>query len=119
IADSVREWVSVPVHRALVEKLRKAGVNFEGPPRREGQGEQPLRGVTFVLTATLDCLTRDEAQALIEEQGGKVTGSVSKKTSFVVAGESPGSKLDKAETLGVRGLDQRRLEGLLSARRHA
>jgi DNA ligase (NAD+) len=114
IADSVREWFSVPAHRTIVEKLRKAGVNFEGPPRREGQGEQPLRGFTFVLTGTLDGLTRDEAQELIEEQGGKVTGSVSKKTSFVVAGESPGSKLDKAQQLGVPVLDEAGLRQILA-----
>jgi DNA ligase (NAD+) len=113
IADSVRDWFSVPAHRAIVEKLRKAEVNFEGPPRREGQGEQPLRGRTFVLTGTLEGFTRDEAQAAIEEQGGKVTGSVSKKTSFVVAGESPGSKLDKAQQLGVPVLDEAGLRRIL------
>ena len=113
IAESVRQFFSVAGNQAVLDKLRRAGLNLEGPPRREGQGEQPLRGLTFVLTGTLDGFTRDEAQAAIEERGGKVTGSVSKKTSFVVAGESPGSKLDKAQQLGVPVLDEAGLRGVL------
>jgi DNA ligase (NAD+) len=113
IAESVHQFFSVEGNRAVIAKLRRAGVNVEGPPRREGQGEQRLRGCTFVLTGTLEGFTRDEAQAAIEEQGGKVTGSVSKKTSYVVAGESPGSKLDKAEQLGVPVLDEAGLRRLL------
>ena len=113
IAESVRQFVSVEGNRTVIEKLRRAGVNFEGPPRREGEGEQPLRGFTFVITGTLEGLTREEAQAALEEQGGKVTGSVSKKTSFLVAGEGGGSKLDKAEQLGVPVLDQEGLRRLL------
>jgi DNA ligase (NAD+) len=113
IAESVRQFFSIEGNQAVFDKLRRAGVNFAGPPRREGQGEQRLRGFTFVLTGTLEGFTRDEAQAAIEEHGGKVTGSVSKKTSYVVAGESPGSKLDKAEQLGVPVLDEAGLRRLL------
>jgi DNA ligase (NAD+) len=113
IAESVRQFFSVEGNRAVLDKLRRAGVNVEGPPRREGQGEQPLRGLTFVLTGTLEGFTRDEAQAALEERGGKVTGSVSKKTSFVVAGESAGTKLAKAEELGVPILDEAGLQRVL------
>jgi DNA ligase (NAD+) len=101
----------------VVEKLRVAGVNLEGPKRAEpagaGAGALPLAGLTFVLTGTLAGMTRDEAQAAIEAAGGKVSGSVSKKTAYVVAGENPGSKLDKAGTLGVPVLDEDGLRSLL------
>ncbi len=73
-----------------------------------------MAGKTFVLTGTLSGMSRSEAKKMIEEQGGKVTGSVSSKTDFVVAGESPGSKLDKAKTLGVRVIDGERLRQLLT-----
>ena len=87
--------------RALIADLRAQGVRFEeeGPP----PGEGPLAGKTFVLTGTLPDLTREEATERITAAGGRVTSSVSKKTDYVVAGDSPGSKLEKAERLGVRG----------------
>jgi DNA ligase (NAD+) len=89
-------------------------VNFQGPEKTVvPEGEATLAGLTFVLTGTLPDLTRDDAQAAIEARGGKVTSSVSKKTSYVVAGASPGSKLAKAETLGVTILDQDALQRLL------
>jgi DNA ligase (NAD+) len=97
--------------RKLIDDLRAVGLQFasEGPP----PGEGPLAGKTFVLTGTLPDLTREEATARITGAGGRVTSSVSKKTDFVVAGESPGSKLEKAERLGVAVLDEAGLLGLL------
>jgi len=88
----------------MVERLRAAGLQFTGQLARPKGG--PLRGLTFVLTGTLPQLNRDEAKRLIEAAGGKVSGSVSGKTSFVVAGEDPGSKLVKAQDLGVRILSE-------------
>jgi DNA ligase (NAD+) len=123
IAASIREWFSVDWHLAIVEKWRAAGVRLatEGfvPVARDeaggaGSAAGPLAGVTVVLTGTLAGRTRDEAAQAVQARGGKVSGSVSKKTSFVVAGESPGSKLDKAEALGVPVIDEAGLEALLS-----
>jgi DNA ligase (NAD+) len=89
-------------------------VNFSGPARAEiPEGSAVLAGLTFVLTGTLDGMTREAAQAAIESRGGKVTNSVSKKTSYVVAGTSPGSKLAKAETLGVPVIGEAELRELL------
>jgi DNA ligase (NAD+) len=97
--------------RVLIDDLVSVGLRFEeeGPP----PGEGPLAGQTFVLTGTLPDLTREQASALIVAAGGKVTGSVSKKTSYVVAGESAGSKLVKAQNLGVPILDEPGLLELL------
>ena len=102
--------------RALIEDLRDVGVRMEleGPP----PGEGPLAGKTFVLTGTLPDLTREQATERIEAAGGRVTSSVSKKTDYVVAGATPGSKLEKAERLGVPVLDEAGLLALLP-RRHA
>jgi DNA ligase (NAD+) len=97
-----------------VEKLRTHGVNFQGPERAEVRTDGPsLAGLTFVLTGTLPSMTREEAQAELEARGGKVTNSVSKKTSYVVVGASPGTKLAKAEQLGVAILDEDALRHLL------
>jgi DNA ligase (NAD+) len=118
IARSIREWFEVDWHAAIVAKWRAAGVDLatEGfaPPARAGEEAGPLAGLTFVLTGTLDNSTREEAAAALEAQGGKVAGSVSKKTSFVVAGQSPGSKLTRAEELGVPVLDEQGLARLLA-----
>jgi DNA ligase (NAD+) len=122
IAASLREWFTVDWHQAIVAKWRAAGVElategFVPPVRAAADGEAaggPLAGVTVVLTGTLAGYTRDEAAEAVQALGGKVSGSVSKKTSFVVAGESPGSKLDKAESLGVPVLDEDGLRLLLS-----
>lgn len=104
IAQSIREFFDAPKNRQLIEDLRKAGVEFRpaGAARKQGG----LQGLTFVLTGALEGLTREEAQRRIEEQGGRVASSLSKKTDFVVAGESPGSKLDKAKQLGVAVLNE-------------
>jgi len=89
-------------------------VNMQGEPVRQvSDADATLAGLTFVLTGSLERLTRDEAAAEIEARGGKVTGSVSKKTNYVVAGESPGSKLTKAEQLGVPIIDEAGFEALL------
>ena len=102
VAESVWSFAQEPHNRELIAKLKDAGVNMASQqPPPEAAASAPLAGKTFVLTGTLEVFTRDEAQAAIEARGGKVTGSVSKKTSYVVAGTSPGSKLAKAEQLGV------------------
>ncbi len=119
IAGSIIDWFGVDWHQAIVDKWRDAGVrladpDFAGFTLGEGKDGGPLAGVTVVLTGTLEGYTRDEAAEAIQAQGGKVSGSVSKKTSFVVAGENPGSKLDKAESLGVPVLDEPGLRTLLT-----
>ena len=102
VAASVRSFAEEPHNRALIEKLTKAGVNMTSQqPEPSLVGPGPLTGKTFVLTGTLPTMTRDEATAEIERLGGKVSGSVSKKTSFVLYGEEAGTKLDKARTLGI------------------
>jgi len=99
LAQNVADWFADDFNRQLVEKLRAAGVNLRAQEKRVVS--EALAGLTFVLTGTLPTLTRDEAVALIEAHGGKVLGSVSKKTSYVLLGVSPGSKADKAAALGV------------------
>ncbi len=98
---------------ALIEKLREKGLRLEADASERRAAGGPLEGKTLVLTGTLPELTRDEAAAMIKSVGGKVTNSVSKKTDYVVAGESPGSKLAKAEKLGVEVLDEAGLRALL------
>ncbi len=124
IAASVRDWFGVDWHAAIVARWRAAGVQlvqegFTGGvlAAREGAAAAagPLAGVTVVITGTLTGSTRDEAAEAVQSLGGKVSGSVSKKTSFVVAGANPGSKHDKAVTLGVPVLDEAGLGVLLAA----
>jgi DNA ligase (NAD+) len=105
IVRSVREWSADPVNVALVAKLGEGGVRL-ADPEPEGTSRMVLEGVTLVITGSLAGFTRDEARAAVEERGGKVTGSVSGRTSAVVAGESPGSKLQKAQDVGVPVLDE-------------
>ena len=112
VATSLRLFFDQPHNREVVEQLRACGVTWpEGPPAPVTP--QPLSGKTFVITGTLPTLSRDEAKALIEAAGGKVAGSVSKKTTFVVAGTEAGSKLTKAQELGVAVLDEAALQALL------
>ena len=92
------EFFHEPKNRELIEQLRKAGVAFTGKKKERGT---KLAGKTFVLTGTLARYSRDEAKKLIEDAGGRVSGSVSKKTDYVVAGDDAGSKLEKAKELGV------------------
>jgi len=124
IAASVQDWFAVDWHAAIVDKWRAAGgdlaqAEWVAPVvAADGGGEPsagPLAGVTVVITGTLDGMTRDKAAEAVQRQGGKVTGSVSKKTSFVVAGATPGSKYDRALTLGIPVLDEAGL-GLLLER---
>jgi DNA ligase (NAD+) len=114
IAQSLLSWFAIDRNERLINRLREAGVNFTGEPVAEIAAEDAtLADLTFVITGTLEGRTRDEAAAEIAARGGKVTGSVSKKTSYVVAGESPGSKLAKAEQLGVTVLDEAAFDTLL------
>lgn len=127
IAQSVRQFLSVPENLAVLDRLRTAGLTLEEDLSAEAArtaaetgvaedlaASQPLAGLTFVLTGTLENRTRDEAGAALKALGAKVTGSVSKKTSYVVAGPGAGSKLTKAESLGVPVLDEAALEQVLA-----
>jgi len=109
IAESIVEFFSIAANRKLVERLREAKLTLSGEKKRRGT---QLAGKTFVLTGTLAHFTRDEAKKMIEDAGGKVTGSVSKKTDYVVAGADAGSKLDKAKELGVKVIDEKEMETL-------
>ncbi len=127
IAESVRQWFATPSNQGLLDQLKQLGFSMaagegdlaasaNGGVEATGvDGRAALAGRTFVLTGTLPSLSRSQAQALIEAAGGKVTGSVSKKTSYVVAGEEAGSKLAKAESLGVPVLDEAGLRALLAS----
>jgi DNA ligase (NAD+) len=110
IAESIVEFFTDEHNRKLVGDLRKAGLTFTGQKKEKGT---KLAGKTFVLTGTLERHTRDEAKKLIEDAGGRVSGSVSKKTDYVVAGSDAGSKLDKARELGVSVIGEEELEGLV------
>jgi DNA ligase (NAD+) len=112
IAGAVREFFDRPETRELVEKLRRAGVKLD--EQRQARGG-PLLGKTFVITGTLDKFSREEARAQIEALGGKVTNSLSSKTDYLVVGESPGTKLDKATKLGVATLDEAAFVALLAS----
>jgi DNA ligase (NAD+) len=102
IASSIVQWHGEARNRKLIERLRKAGMNSKSELYQPAAQSGPLAGKTFVITGTLPNLKREEAAAKIEALGGKVSGSVSKKTDYVVAGDEAGSKLDKAQKLGVK-----------------
>jgi DNA ligase (NAD+) len=110
VARSIREWFNSSRNQKIVEKLRRAGVRLT-EEKTEVKG--PLLGLTFVITGTLPTFSREEASRLIEEAGGKVGSSVSRKTDYLVVGETPGSKLAKAQELGVKTLDEERLRELI------
>jgi DNA ligase (NAD+) len=120
IAQSLRQWFATPANQALLEQLAQRGFSLAaGAAERSGAGagggaEGPLAGQSFVLTGTLPSLSRSQAQARIEAAGGRVIGSVSRKTSWLVAGEEAGSKLAKATALGVPVLDEPALLALLA-----
>jgi DNA ligase (NAD+) len=115
VADSIRTFFDQPHNREVVEQLRAAGITWDEGEGTADTSPKPFAGKTFVLTGTLPTLTRDAAQALIEAAGGKVSGSVSKKTDYVVAGEEAGSKLEKARALERTVLDEAGLLALLEA----
>ncbi|MFE9041527.1 NAD-dependent DNA ligase LigA [Streptomyces sp. NPDC012421] len=106
IAAAVKQWFAEEWHREIVRKWRAAGITLEDEGAGEDQGPRPLEGLTVVVTGTLEQFTRDGAKESLQSRGAKVTGSVSKKTSFVVVGENPGSKYDKAMQLKVPVLDE-------------
>ncbi len=112
IAHSVTHWAADPRNRRLVDRLRSAGLNFKSGLYAAAAPTGKFAGKTFVLTGTLPGLTREEAASRIEALGGKVSGSVSKKTDFVLAGEDAGSKLEKARKLGVAVIDLPQFEAL-------
>ncbi|ACO32726.1 MULTISPECIES: NAD-dependent DNA ligase LigA [Acidobacterium] len=110
VSEAIREFFDEPRNRDLVERLREAGLRFTGEKRKK---TSQLAGLTFVLTGTLPGLSRDEAKGKIENAGGHVSGSVSKKTNYVVAGADAGSKLEKANSLGVPVIDEAALIKML------
>ena len=117
VAKSVRAFFEQAHHQEIVAQLRACGVHWEeGPPAE--RLPQPLTGKTVVLTGTLPTLSRDDAKALLEAAGAKVAGSVSQKTSYVVAGAEAGSKLEKAIALGVPVLDEAGLMDLIKGQEH-
>lgn len=118
LAVSIKNFFAVPENLAVIERLRRAGVVLEQPGDSTAQTvPQTLAGLTFVLTGTLETMKRDEAGAALRAMGAKVSGSVSKKTSYVVAGASAGSKLTKAQELGVTVLDEAALQQILTTGR--
>ena len=114
VAKSILEFLAEPHNLEVIEQLRAAGITF---PENDGLAASigPLSGKTLVLTGTLPSLTRDEAKSLIEAAGGKVSGSVSRKTDYLVAGSEAGSKLIKAQELAVNVIDEAQLRSLLSS----
>ena len=115
VAEAIHEFFNEPRNRELVERLRAAGLKFDHPKKIKKAG--PFDGMTFVLTGTLGSMTREQAAERIETAGGKVSGSVSKKTSYVVAGEEAGSKLDKARALGVPVVTEEKFLEMLSPKK--
>ena len=111
LVENIVDWFADEHNQQVIDKMKQAGVNMQAQPKTAA-GDQ-LDGLTFVLTGTLPTMTRDEAKALIEQHGGKVTGSVSKKTSYVVVGDSPGSKATKAEQLNIPILSEDELKALV------
>jgi DNA ligase (NAD+) len=103
IAEEIHAWASVPANRKVLKRLLAAGITFTRAPRAVSN---EFEGKTFVFTGTLGKLTREEAEAEVKKRGGKPSGSVSKQTSYVVAGEKAGSKLEKAQKLGVPVIDE-------------
>lgn len=114
VAESIHSFFTNPKNLEVLERLEAAGVRVNQPRRKKKAGPQPFEGLTFVITGTLSG-SRDHFQRLIQEHGGKTTGSVSKKTDYLLCGESPGSKLDKAEKLGVRVIDEEEFRRMLDA----
>jgi DNA ligase (NAD+) len=118
VCSSLRTFFGQPHNREVIEQLRAVGITWEeGEPAK--RAPQTLAGKTFVLTGTFPKLSRDQAKDLLEAAGAKVSGSVSKKTSFVVAGAEAGSKLEKATELGITVLDEAAMLALLQIDKNA
>jgi DNA ligase (NAD+) len=113
VAAHVAAFIASPDHRKVIARLREEGVKWADVARPSIEG-QPFAGMTFVITGTLDSMSREEAQEALIALGAKVSGSVSKKTRYVVAGADPGSKLKKATELGVEVLDEEQFSKLLA-----
>jgi DNA ligase (NAD+) len=115
IAESVYQWFHIDANLTLIERLQVAGLQFatKEDDAKVKNGNQKLAGKIFVITGTLPTLKRDEAKALIQKVGGKVTDSVSKKTDYLVVGEDAGSKLEKAQALGIKQLNEAQLLEIL------
>jgi DNA ligase (NAD+) len=113
LAESIHQFFRLPENRGLIERLRDAGLPMKANNVEQPSLDQAFAGKTFVLTGTLDTMTREEATALIAQRGGRVSSSVSKKTGFVVAGRDPGSKIDKARELGVEILNEQQFRAML------
>ncbi|HYR89599.1 MAG TPA: NAD-dependent DNA ligase LigA [Terriglobia bacterium] len=113
LAESIHQFLKQPENHELIKRLRAERLPMKSEDVEDEQAEQAFAGKTFVLTGTLDGMTRDEATALIEQRGGRVSSSVSKKTSFVLAGRDPGSKVEKARDLSVQILDEQAFRAML------
>ena len=113
IAESIHEFFAEPHNKELVERLQAHGLNFKGEKKQRGTA---LAGKTFVITGTLANYSREAAKKLVEDAGGKVSSAVSKKTDYVIAGDDPGSKLDKARELSVNVIDEKQMEQLAKAK---
>jgi DNA ligase (NAD+) len=113
VASRIRTFFDEAHNREVILRLKDAGVHWKESVPRSAPKDGPLAGKTFVLTGTLAAMTRDEAKDRIQALGGKVTGSVSKKTDFVIFGDKAGSKLSKAQQLGVETLDEKQFQMLL------
>jgi DNA ligase (NAD+) len=114
VAASIGAFFENPHNRQILAELGRSGVNTTQPRSETPSGESPLAGKTVVLTGTLEAMTRGDAKRRLEALGARVSGSVSKKTDLVVAGESAGSKLTKAQGLGVEVIDEKRFLALLA-----
>jgi DNA ligase (NAD+) len=114
IAEAIVEWFARPVNQKVLKKLKAVGMWPKADPlsKDEDQASQAFAGLTFVITGTLPTFSRNDAKAFIESHGGKVVGSISKKTSYLVLGENPGSKFDKAQSLGVKVVGEEELKKL-------
>lgn len=113
VAASIRLFADQPQNQRLITRLAEAGVNLNSQAPEPSVESGPLAGKVFVLTGTLASMSREEATAALERLGAKVSGSVSKKTTGVVFGAEPGSKLEKARKLGVETLDEERFKALI------
>lgn len=115
VAASIRDFFEVDQNRSLIEQLRVAGLNFDAETISTSGGIQPLRGLTFVVTGTLEGCTRDQMHERIQQLGGRFAGSVSKNTDYLIAGENAGSKRAKAENLGVKIVSEQEFEALVNS----